>query len=110
MNPLLVIIFIVPGTLFAYDSFINATNLSETVKKKHITYAIVGGMIFIAIIYLLVTVAILSTGTLTVDDALVKLFGGNPSNPSMGFVVLKKIVQIFILISALGSINGFSLV
>ena len=110
MNPFLIIVFIIPGTLFAYDSFINATNLSESVKKKHITYAIVGGMAFIAIIYLLVTIAILSTGTLNAEDALIKLFGGNPANPNLAFIVIKKIIQLFILISALGGLNGFCLV
>ena len=109
MNPLLVVLFIVPGTLFAYDSFINATNVSESVKKKHVTYAIVGGMIFIAFIYLMVTVAILSTGTLYAEDAIIKLFGGDPKNLSVTFIVIKKIIQFFILISALGGANGYAL-
>lgn len=107
MSPLLILVFIIPGTLFAYDSFLNATNVSESVNKKHVTYAIVGGMTFIAIIYLLVTIAILSTGTLNADDALIKVFGGNPNNPTILAKVMEKIIQMFIVISALGGLNGF---
>ena len=109
MKPLLVIIFIVPGALFAFDSFINATNVSESVSKKHVTYAIIGGMIFIASVYLLVTIAILSTGTLYAESAIIQLFGGDPTKLTFGYKVMIKIIQFLILISALGSANGFTL-
>ena len=109
MSPLLIIIFIVPGALFAFDSFINATNVSESVSKKHVTYAIIGGMTFIAFIYIFVTVAILCTGTVYAENAIIKLFGGNPNKLSTTFIIMKKIIQFFILISTLGGANGFTL-
>jgi len=112
LSPFLMLLFILPGTLFAFDSFLNAASLSETTKKKHLVWAIIGGMSFVAIVYVLVTVAIIHTGTLTAEDAIVKLFGGNPASEHLQtiFLWIQKIVRFIIIISAIGVVNGFSMV
>ena len=105
-----IILFILPAILFSFDGSINVTNVSEDVKKKHhISFALIFGMSIITIIYLLVTVAILNTGTLNAQDAIITMFGGNIHHPSASFKVMSSFMQFFIIIAGIGVINGVTL-
>ena len=105
-----IILFILPAILFSFDGSINVTNITEDVKKrKHITFALIFGMTIITIIYLLVTVAILNTGTLNAQDAIITMFGGNIKDLSSAFIIISSFMQFFIIIAAVGVLNGVTL-
>lgn len=97
------------AALFAYDGWINVTNLAGEVKKpeKNLSRAIIIGLSAITLIYVLVNYAFLTTipfkeiigNQNTAYLASLKLFG------SLG----GKLITIGILISVYGAINGFML-
>ena len=105
-----IILFIMPAILFSFDGSMGVTSLTEDVKnRKHITFALIGGMSIITIIYILVTVAILNTGSLNAGDAMIKMFGGDPAHLSPTFKAIGIILQFFITAAGLGVINGATL-
>ncbi|MBW8460355.1 amino acid permease [Lactobacillus johnsonii] len=97
------------AALFAYDGWINVTNLAGEIEKpeKNLSRAIIIGLSAITLIYVLVNYAFLTTlpfkeiigNQNTAYLASLKLFG------SLG----GKLVTIGILISVYGAINGFML-
>lgn len=97
------------AALFAYDGWINVTNLAGEVKEpeKNLSRAIIIGLSAITLIYVLVNYAFLTATPFkeiignqnTAYLASLKLFG------SLG----GKLITIGILISVYGAINGFML-
>ncbi|HBN36779.1 MAG TPA: amino acid permease [Lactobacillus johnsonii] len=97
------------AALFAYDGWINVTNLAGEIEKpeKNLSRAIIVGLSAITLIYVLVNYAFLTAipfkeivgNQNTAYLASLKLFG------SLG----GKLVTIEILISVYGAINGFML-
>lgn len=97
------------AALFAYDGWINVTNLAGEVKRpeKNLSRAIIIGLSTITLIYVLVNYAFLTTipfkeivgNQSTAYLASLKLFG------NLG----GKLITIGILISVYGAINGFML-
>jgi len=67
-------------------------------------------MIIVTVIYILTTIAILNQGVTNVSDALVSFFGGDINNLSGGYLAMKKAIMAIIVISGLGSVNGFSII
>ena len=107
---LAIILFIMPAILFSFDGSIGVTTLTEDIKnRKHITFALIGGMALVSIIYILVTIAILNTGSLSAEDAIIKMFGGDPKHLNIAFKIIGVILQFFIIIAGVGVINGVSL-
>ena len=95
------------GTLWAYDGWIDVTNLAGEIKnpKRNLPLAIGGGLVAIILIYVLFNVAILKalpfkTAMLSdkvASDALSALLGGEAS----------KFIAIGIMISIVGTLNGY---
>ncbi|UDM32418.1 APC family permease [Lentilactobacillus laojiaonis] len=97
------------ATLFAYDGWLGVCNIAGEMKnpKRDLPLAIILGLTFIMIIYILINVAFLKTLPLdqlagnqnAASDAAIKMFG------QLG----GKLVTVGILISVYGAINGYTL-
>ncbi|WP_108651783.1 APC family permease [Dongshaea marina] len=97
--------------LFAFEGWIFASTVAREIKnpQRNLPIAIIGGIVVIAAVYLLFTIGLLhvapgaeyayNSGEVNVFSAANVLFG-----PLGG-----KIIQCFIVISALGVLNGYSL-
>ncbi|WP_108650002.1 APC family permease [Dongshaea marina] len=97
--------------LFAFEGWIFAATVAKEIKnpQRNLPIAIIGGIVVIALVYVLFTIGLLhvapgaeyayNSGEVNVFSAANVLFG-----PQAG-----KVIQGFIVISALGVLNAFSL-
>ncbi len=105
-----IIFFIIPAVKFSFDGFISVTGNKRSSSIKSVSWGITIGMIIVTVIYILTTIAILNQGVTNVSDALVSFFGGDINNLSGGYLAMKKAIMAIIVISGLGSLNGFSII
>ncbi|MCP4336952.1 MAG: APC family permease [Mycoplasma sp.] len=97
------ILTILPSILFTFDGFIHVTNISTDIKnpKKNVPLGIIFGMIGVVVIYILITLGQLLTGTTTAEKLLSIAFSKLTSTS------LTNILNVFIAVAALGVCNGF---
>lgn len=96
-----------PGILFAFDGFLSTTFIQKDVKdaEKTIPLSLIIGLTSITIIYILVSI-----GTLNLDPSgsvaisVTRIFEDYPITKA----VFSRIIFFFILISAIGTLNGYS--
>ncbi|AXF96917.1 APC family permease [Spiroplasma phoeniceum] len=100
------ILMALPGILFSFDGFLSTTYIQKDVKKpeRNIPLALVLGLASVTILYLLVSI-----GTLNLDakGSVAVAAGKIFSNPVIN-KIFEWIIFFFILISAFGTLNGYS--
>ncbi|WP_338955786.1 APC family permease [Spiroplasma endosymbiont of Polydrusus cervinus] len=100
------ILMALPGILFSFDGFLSTTYIQKDVKKpeRNIPLALVLGLASVTILYLLV-----SLGTLNLDarGSVATAAGKIFSDPVVN-KIFERVVFFFILISAFGTLNGYS--
>ncbi|WP_425379802.1 APC family permease [Spiroplasma endosymbiont of Stenodema calcarata] len=100
------ILMALPGILFSFDGFLSTTYIQKDVKKpeRKIPLALVLGLTSVTILYLIVSI-----GTLNLDSSgsVAAAAGKIFSNP-VANKVFERIIFFFILISAFGTLNGYS--
>ncbi|WP_338981604.1 APC family permease [Spiroplasma endosymbiont of Eupeodes luniger] len=94
-----------PGILFAFDGFLSTTYIQKDVRNssKNIPLALVFGLTGITFIYVLTSISTLNldpSGSVAI--AAGKIF----NNPTVN-AVCTRLIFIFILISAFGTLNGY---
>ncbi|WP_374697142.1 amino acid permease [Spiroplasma endosymbiont of Polydrusus formosus] len=100
------ILMALPGILFSFDGFLSTTYIQKDVKKpeQKIPLALLLGLSSVTILYLLVSIGTLNLDTHgSVAAAAGKIF----SNPVVN-KIFERIIFFFILISAFGTLNGYS--
>ncbi len=103
-----IIFWIIPSTKFAYDGYLTVSANKKNAGPKVLKAALGIGMLIVVAVYILATIAVLKEGTNSMPDAIVSYFGGDPNNLSNSFRALKDVVLGIIVISGLGSLNGFT--
>lgn len=100
------ILMALPGILFSFDGFLSTTYIQKDVKKpeRNIPLALVLGLASVTILYLLVSI-----GTLNLDarGSVAAAAGKIFNNPVLN-KIFERIIFFFILISAFGTLNGYS--
>ncbi|WP_424526401.1 APC family permease [Spiroplasma endosymbiont of Glossina fuscipes fuscipes] len=100
------ILMALPGILFSFDGFLSTTYIQKDVKKpeRNIPLALVLGLTSVTILYLIVSI-----GTLNLDSSgsVAAVAGKIFSNPVTN-KVFERVIFVFILISAFGTLNGYS--
>lgn len=94
---------ILPAVLFSYDGWLFSTTVAEEVENpgKNIPLAILGGMIFVTLVYVFVNVGVIASGQASAPKALAHYFGGDWA---------ANITNVTIAISAYGVVNGYSMI
>lgn len=101
-----------PAVLFAFDAFLNVGTLQNRMTKpKKFPLVMIAGMSSVLILYLLIALAAIFHGTGMVSGSAMGLaelgiFGQVFSGSTLTF--FSKFTMIFMVISTLGVINGFS--
>ncbi|AAT27601.1 APC family permease [[Mycoplasma] mobile] len=95
-------LFAIPSVLFTLDAFLIVATITHKVKggEKTVTKVVLIGMVFVSIIYILVTIASILHNSGTVEKLIQNSLAIGFSN---GIAIF---VNFFIFISALGVING----
>ena len=93
-----------PGVLFAFDAFANVGAISTKVKNanRNVPLAIFGGMIFVAALYLLITISQINHASGSITGLLTSVFSGKSA-------LIPTMVFGFIVISATGTANSITL-
>lgn len=107
-NYLELILITMPNILFSFEGFLSIIYLQKNIKnsKRNIPITLIIGLIIVTFIYLLVSISTLNldiSGNISL--AVKKIFKNNNLNK-----IIKPIIYIFILISAFGTLNGYSLI
>lgn len=100
------ILMALPGILFLFDGFLSTTYIQKNVKKpeRNIPLALVLGLTSVTILYLIVSI-----GTLNLDaSGSVVAAAGKIFNNPVANKVFERVIFFFILISAFGTLNGYS--
>lgn len=99
---------ILPAVLFSYDGWLFATTVAEDVENpgKNVPLAIIGGILFVTIIYVLANIGVIVSGQKDVPSALSYFLNQDPTK--INFV--SQITNIIIAISAYGVINGYGII
>ncbi len=99
------IIISLPSILFAFDSFTGVGNLSSDIKnpKRNVPLTIIIGMTMVVIVYLLVTISLMFTGS---GNAL-NIFNNATFLTQNGKKILNILFALFLFISIIGVVNGF---
>lgn len=92
-----------PSVLFSYDGWLFSTTVAEEVENpgKNIPLAIVGGIIFVTIIYVLANMGVMASGQPDAPKALAHYVGAQWA---------EQLTNIIIAISAYGVINGYAMI
>ena len=97
------VIISLPAILFAFDSFIGVGNLSLDMDKpkKNVPLTIIIGMSMVVVVYLLITIALMCAGTGNALD----MFGSLDVKVQNALQIT---ISVFMFISIIGVLNGFS--
>lgn len=101
------ILMALPGILFAFDGFLTTTYIQKDVKnaEKNVPLALILGLTAVTFIYILTSIGTLNLDSSgSVAEAAGKIFKNEMLN-----AVFKRLIFIFIAISALGTLNGYTL-
>lgn len=104
-NSFEMLLMALPGILFAFDGFLATTYIQKDVHKakKNIPLALVIGLVTITIIYIVTSIA-----TLNLDPSgSVAKAAGSIFNNALANIFFKRLIFIFIFISAFGGLNGY---
>ena len=110
MSQIAIIFWVIPAIKFTFDGFVSVTSNKRSTSPKATSLGIGIGMLIVTGLYIITTIALLSQGVTNVPDALISFFGGNIHSLTTKFIVIKKIILAVIVISGLGSLNGFSII
>lgn len=79
-----------PMVLFAYDAFISVGSIAKDTKnsEKNIPLAIGAGMVFVAILYTLVTISQLMQNQGSVSDSIASAIGTNAFSSVINFIIV----------------------
>lgn len=100
------ILMALPGILFAFDGFLSTTYIQKDVKnaEKNVPLALILGLTAVTFIYILTSIGTLNLDSSgSVAEAAGKIFKNQIMNSTF-----KRLIFIFIAISALGTLNGYT--
>lgn len=97
-----------PSIFFTFDSYVNIGNIAPFVKneQRNVPLALVIGIIFSAIIYILLAIGSGLTGFGTAEQVLASLIPDDAANAEQTKKIVSIIINVFVTISALSVSNG----